>query len=59
VQEGKNKCKFPTAARPSLESAGIDVFATAHTAGIDTHVVTNRNILKPEILPTFTLLLLE
>jgi predicted metal-binding protein len=59
LAEGKDKCKFPTEARPSLESAGIDVFATAHIAGIDTEVVKDRNILKPEMLPTFTLLLLE
>ena len=37
----------------------MDVFATAHCAGIDTQVVKDRNILKPEMLPTFTLLLLE
>jgi predicted metal-binding protein len=59
LAEGKNKCKVPTEARPSLESAGIDVFATAHSAGIDTQVVQDRNILEPEMLPTFTLLLLE
>jgi predicted metal-binding protein len=57
--ERKDKCKFPAEARPSLESAGIDVFATAHAAGLDTQVVPDRNILKPEMLPTFTLLLLE
>ncbi len=30
LAEGQDKCKFPTEARPSMESAGIDVFATAH-----------------------------
>ncbi len=59
VAEGKTKCKFPTEARPSMESAGIDVFATAHAAGVGTKVIKDRQILKPEQLPTFTLLLLE
>jgi predicted metal-binding protein len=59
LDEGKTKCKFPVEARPSLESAGIDVFATAKNAGIPTAVVKDRNILKPEMLPTYTLLLLE
>lgn len=59
LAEGKDKCKFPVEARPSLESAGIDVLATARNAGIPTSVVKDRNILKPEMLPTFTLLLLE
>jgi len=59
VAEGKDKCKYPAEARPSLESAGIDVFATAKSAGIPTKVVADRTILKPEMLPTFTMLLLE
>lgn len=52
-------CKFPTEARPSLESAGIDVFRTADNAGLVTQVVESKEVLKPEQLPTFTLLLLE
>jgi len=52
-------CKFPADTRPSLESAGIDVFATARNAGLEAHVIQNRNILKAVHLPTFTLLLLE
>lgn len=52
-------CKFPTDTRPSLESAGIDVFATAKNAGLDTKVVPDKNVLKAEDVPTFTLLLLE
>lgn len=52
-------CRFPNQARPSLESAGIDVFQTADNAGLATQVVESREILKPEQLPTFTLLLLE
>jgi predicted metal-binding protein len=59
LAEGKDKCKYPVETRPSLESAGIDVFATAANAGIPTNVVKDRNILKPEMLPTYTLLLLE
>jgi hypothetical protein len=52
-------CRFPIEARPSLESAGIDVFRTASNAGLSTQVVESREVLKPEQLPTFTLLLLE
>jgi predicted metal-binding protein len=59
LAEGKTKCKFPVEARPSLESAGIDVFATAKNAGIPTVVIKDKNVLKPETLPTYTLLLLE
>jgi predicted metal-binding protein len=59
LAEGGTKCKFPAEARPSLESAGIDVFATAANAGLDTAVVKDRNILEAKMLPTFTLLLLE
>ncbi|WP_424359858.1 DUF2284 domain-containing protein [Methanocella sp. MCL-LM] len=57
--EEHKRCKFPVDTRPSLESAGIDVFATAKNAGLDTHVVADRNILNAAQLPTFTLLLLE
>ncbi len=58
VQEGKG-CRFPKEARPSLESAGIDVFKTAENAGLHTEVVPDKEIRKPEQLPTFTLLLIE
>ncbi|HTY89663.1 MAG TPA: DUF2284 domain-containing protein, partial [Methanocella sp.] len=56
VQGGKG-CRFPVEARPSLESAGIDVFQTAKNAGMYTEVVPDKVIMKPEQLPTFTLLL--
>ena len=46
-------------ARPSLEAAGIDVFATAKNAGIETRVIRDKNVTSPEMLPTFLLLLLE
>lgn len=59
LEEGKTKCKFPVKARPSLESAGIDVFATAKNAGIETHVITDKKVLTPDMVPTFILLLLE
>ncbi len=59
IVEGKNKCKYPVEARPSMESSGIDVFATAHAAGIDTYVIKDQNLLEPDTLPIFTLLLLE
>ncbi len=59
IEEGKDRCRFAVKARPSMESAGIDVFATAKNAGIETHVVQDKNVLTPEMLPTFMLLLLE
>ena len=52
-------CKFPIDTRPSLESSGIDVFATAKNVGLDTHVVPDKNVMKAADVPTFTLLLLE
>ncbi len=55
----QKKCKLPVDARPSLESAGIDVFQTAQNAGLDTNVVERKEILSPKEMPTFTLLLLE
>ncbi|BAI61799.1 conserved hypothetical protein [Methanocella paludicola SANAE] len=58
VQGGKG-CRFPKDTRPSLESAGIDVFQTAKNAGMYTEVVQDKEIMKPEQLPTFTLLLVE
>ncbi len=33
-------CKHPSLARPSMESAGIDVFQTVHNNGFDIEVVT-------------------
>lgn len=33
-------CKFPYLARPSMESCGIDVYATCRNAGIKLEVVT-------------------
>jgi predicted metal-binding protein len=59
LDEGKMACRFPVKARPSMESAGIDVFATAKNAGIEMHVTKDKNVLTPEMLPTFMLLLLE
>ncbi|MDW5562898.1 MAG: DUF2284 domain-containing protein [Methanomassiliicoccus sp.] len=59
LEEGKTKCRFPVKARPSMESAGIDVFATAKNAGIEAHVIKDKAVLSPEMLPTFMLLLLE
>jgi predicted metal-binding protein len=59
LEEGKTKCKFPVQARPSMESAGIDVFATAKNAGIEMHVLTDKKVVAPEMMPTFMLLLLE
>lgn len=59
VTEGGKTCKFPTDTRPSVESAGIDIFKTSKNAGIGTEVVVTRDISRKEELPTFTLLLVE
>ena len=59
VMEERKGCRFPKEARPSLESAGIDVFRTAENAGMRTEVVRSKEIMKPGELPTFTLLLVE
>jgi predicted metal-binding protein len=59
VMEERKGCRFQKEARPSLESAGIDVFKTTENAGMRTEVVQSRDILRPEELPTFTLLLVE
>ena len=37
------KCLHPDLARPSMESSGIDVYATARNAGIDLQPVKNRH----------------
>lgn len=58
IAENKG-CRFPFEARPSLESSGIDVFRTAQNAGLSTSVVQSETVMKPEELPTFTLLLVE
>ncbi|MCD1295593.1 hypothetical protein CUJ83_11345 [Methanocella sp. CWC-04] len=59
INEGSRTCRFPKETRPSLESAGIDVFKTAENAGLMTKVVEDKNIDQKEKLPTFTLLLVE
>jgi predicted metal-binding protein len=59
VMEESKGCRYPQEARPSLESAGIDVFKTSENAGMRTEVVQSKEIMKPEELPTFTLLLIE
>ena len=59
AEKGGTKCRFPVDARPSLESSGMDVFLTVKNAGMHTEVVQDKEIMKPEQLPTFTLLLIE
>lgn len=59
VEEGNTKCKLPVKARPSMESAGIDVFATAQNAGLEMRVLTDKKVVAPDMFPTFMLLLLE
>ncbi|MEO0085263.1 MAG: DUF2284 domain-containing protein [candidate division WOR-3 bacterium] len=36
-------CRFPELARPSMESCGIDVYATCRNSGIELEVVTRRD----------------
>lgn len=38
----KRACRFPELARPSMESCGIDVYATCRNSGIELEVVTGR-----------------
>ena len=59
VMEEHKGCRYPQEARPSLESAGIDVFQTSENAGMRTEIIQNKEIMRPEELPTFTLLLVE
>jgi predicted metal-binding protein len=59
MEKGDKGCRFPKDARPSLESSGIDVFKTAENAGLGTAVLENKDVMRPEDLPTFTLLLIE
>uniref|UniRef100_A0A7C4CCH0 DUF2284 domain-containing protein n=1 Tax=candidate division WOR-3 bacterium TaxID=2052148 RepID=A0A7C4CCH0_UNCW3 len=35
-------CRFPELMRPSMESCGIDVYATCRNSGIELHVVRSR-----------------
>ncbi len=39
---GPAACKHPDLARPSMEAAGIDVYATARAAGLPIEVVTSQ-----------------
>jgi hypothetical protein len=59
MEKGQKGCRFTLDARPSMESSGIDVFKTSENAGIGTAVLENRSVMRPEDLPTFTLLLVE
>jgi predicted metal-binding protein len=38
-----DECRHPKLARPAMEACGIDVFATAHAAGLPIQVVTSRD----------------
>ncbi|MFQ5826230.1 MAG: DUF2284 domain-containing protein [Dehalococcoidia bacterium] len=49
------ECKVPKEARPSMEAAGMDVYATAHRAGFELHVVRERS----DPYNSFGLVLLE
>jgi len=37
------QCRNPEMARPAMEACGIDVFSTAHAAGLPIEVVTSRD----------------
>ena len=37
------RCRFPYLARPSMESCGIDVYATARNSGIELNVATRKD----------------
>ncbi len=39
----KGRCRYPELARPSMESCGIDVYATARNSGIKLEVVTRED----------------
>jgi predicted metal-binding protein len=39
-------CRNPSRARPAMEAAGIDVFATAHGAGLPLEVARSRRCLQ-------------
>lgn len=41
VCDTTKRCRFPELARPSMESCGIDVYATCRNAGIRLEVVTS------------------
>ena len=51
----KKECKHPKEIRPSMEAAGIDVFETVRRAGLEVHVVSDRN----QTFKSYRLLLLE
>ena len=51
----QKECKYPKEARPSMEGAGIDVFSTVRRAGLEVHVVRERD----ELFKNFGLVLLE
>ncbi len=43
VCDTTRRCRFPEYARPAMEAAGIDVYATCRNAGIKLEVATDRN----------------
>jgi|AGTN01.3.fsa_nt_gi Predicted metal-binding protein len=59
VTDGRTTCRFPTELRPSMEAAGIDVYATVRNAGLKMAVVKDRAVTNKEDVQLYTLLLLE
>ncbi len=60
LAEGQDEVQVPDRS-PAVHGIGRHrrVRNRTSNAGVDTKVVKDRNILKPEMLPTYTLLLLE
>ena len=55
AQDAGEQCRHPEQGRPSMEGAGIDVFATVRGLGLDLHTLKERG----EFVRYFALLLLE
>jgi predicted metal-binding protein len=59
IMERQTTCRFPAELRPSMEAAGIDVYATVRNAGLNIAVVKEKNITKKDEMQLYAMLLLE
>lgn len=59
IAEGRATCRFPGEMRPSMEAAGIDVYATVQNAGLKISVVKDKTVTNKDELHLYTLLLLD
>ena len=59
ITQGQATCRFPAELRPSMEAAGMDVYATVRNAGLAIGVVKDKNITKKDEMHLYALLLLE